>query len=136
MKSRKGLGFVSLDWIQWDWMAAPKSVDRLSHIFPYLHDKSCLKRIHSTAYCFGFLGFCFLYFSNLNINFILDVSVTNPSYGNQSLTWLVKKFAYIIFDLTVEYISIYFIQKHFAYIKWWQNTFIAKIYPKFLPSTC
>lgn len=44
-----------------------------------------------------------------------------------------KSFAYIIFDLTVECISIYFIQAHFDFIKWWQNIFIAKIYSKFLP---
>lgn len=63
-------------------MAAPKFVDLLHHISPYLHDKSCLKRIHSIAYCFGFFVFCFLYFSILNINFSLELSVTNPSYGN------------------------------------------------------
>ena len=52
-------------------MAVPKSVDLLHHISPYLHDKSCLKRIHSIAYCFGFFVFCFLYFSILFFFFLI-----------------------------------------------------------------
>ena len=73
-------------------MAVPKSVDLLHHISPYLHDKSCLKRIHSIAYCFGFFVFCFLYFSILFFFFnlfcfkILQYCISLAKHRNESAT--------------------------------------------------